>query len=192
MTEGRDLSPELAAEIAAPVLRPFIAIAIDTPDPVRAWTGKGTLPFLDEEWTGIEGIARIDEIRQGTDGSAEGVTATLYRVPSEFRDDLADQAVRDCGFRLYFGALDEAFATVRGHRLIFNGRLQRYDIADAGDELSVTVGGEGRSIDQRRPAIKRFTDEYQQMKHPGDRGFEYAARLTEIPILWARGDQAGL
>lgn len=197
----RDLDPALDAEVKAPSLRPFLAIHIDFPDPVFAFTGKGAIRFNrdgspvtpeSQEWLGIEGIATIDTITEGTTGSAAGVSATLLRIPSEFRDDIADQAVRGCLYELFVGAFDTDFQTVRGVKLIWKGTLQSYRIVDGGDNITVTAGGESRAIDQRRPTIKRFTDEYQQRRFPGDKCFEYVPSLAEIPILWAQAKQDGL
>lgn len=190
MTEGRGLSPELSAEIAAPVLRPFLAVFIDTPDPVRAFTGKGEIAFDGQYWTGIEGVATIESVGESTSGSASALKCTLLRVPGEFRDDLADQAVRGCTMELHLGALDETHRRVIGTKRIRKCTLQGYDIADDGTELTVAATGESRMIDQRRVAIKRFTDEAQQRKYPGDRGFEYAAAMTEVPVLWAKAAQS--
>lgn len=188
---SRDLPPGLKTAIAERVVRPFIAVHIDFPDPVFAWTGRGTIRFNDEDWTGIHTVGAIDTIGEDTDGSATGVKATLLEVPANFRDDLADQAVRGCLYELYVGALDETFQQVVGYKLLWKGRLGSYEIVDGGDTLTVTAGGESRQIDQRRPSIKRFTNERQQRLHPGDRFFEYLPRMTEIPILWAKANQSG-
>lgn len=185
----RDLDPILAAEFARDELRPFIGVHIDLPDPVFAVTGNATIRYAGEEWTAIGGLASIDTVGEGTDGSAVGVKATLYQVPSEFRDDVADQAVRGCLYELYVGALDAAYTEVLGFKLLWKGRLDTYDITDAGDSITVSVGGESRMRDQRRPAIKRFTDWWQQRLFPGDLAFQYAARMVEVPILWAKAPQ---
>lgn len=185
----RDLDPVLAAEFARDELRPFIGVHIDLPDPVFAVTGNATIRYAGEEWTAIGGLASIDTVGEGTDGSAVGVKATLYQVPSEFRDDVADQAVRGCLYELYVGALDAAYKEVLGFKLLWKGRLDTYDITDAGDSITVSAGGESRMRDQRRPAIKRFTDWWQQRRFPGDLAFQYAARMVEVPILWAKARQ---
>jgi hypothetical protein len=154
---------------------------IELPDPVYAWTGIGTLIFDDADgasrtWQGAGGIGAVDTIGEATDGSATGVKGTLFEVPSEFRDDIERQAVRGVIMELYVGTLNETYQQVDATVLLWKGRLDQYKITDGGATLSVEITGESRAIDQRRPAIKRFTDEYQQRKHPGDLFFQYVRR----------------
>lgn len=191
---SRDIPAELETEINESVVRPFLALYIALPDPVRAWTGQGTIEFDDsdgnpQEWTGVGTAGAIDVVGEAADGSATGIKATLFQVPSQFREDIADQAVRGAAFEVYVGALDETFQTVEAATLLWKGRLDEYRITDAGDSISVEVTGESRAIDQRRPSIKRFTDEYQQRRHPGDLFFQYVSQMAELPILWAAAAQ---
>jgi hypothetical protein len=191
---SRDIPADLQTAIEEPVVRPFMAIRIELPDPVFVWTGSGMLVFDDADggshnWLGAGGIGAIDTVGEATDGSATGVRATLFNVPSEFRDDIADQAERGVLMELYVGALNETFQTVDSVALIWKGRLDQYKITDGGATLSVEVVGESRAIDQRRPAIKRFTDEYQQRKHPGDLFFQFVPQMVEVAILWAKAEQ---
>jgi hypothetical protein len=191
---SRDLPPALEAAVDAPVVRPFLALRIELPDPVYVWTGRGLLVFADSggtsrDWLGAGDLGSIDTIGEATDGSATGIKAALYNVPGEFRDDIADQAVRGGLFEVYVGALNETFQSIEAVQMLWRGRLDQYLVTDGGDTLTVEVTGESRGIDQRRPAIKRFTHEYQQRKHPGDLFFQYVARMTEIPILWAAASQ---
>jgi hypothetical protein len=191
----RPIPTGLQDAIDAPVVRPFFALRLETPDPVYGWSGTGRLIFDDADgnsrnWIGVGEFGAIDTVGEATDGSATGVRATLLKVPAEFRDDIADQAVRGVLFELYVGALNETFQQIDGVALLWKGRLDKYTITDAGTTLSVEVTGESRAIDQRRPAIKRFTNEYQQRKYPGDLFFEYVPGLTEVSILWAKAEQS--
>lgn len=188
---SRELPPGLEQEIAKAALNPFLAVFVDLPDPVRAWTGIGTIGFKGAEWTGAGGVGAIDGIGEATDGSATGVKCTLNKIPTELRMDVERQAVKGAAFEIYIGALDETYSQVKGFKLVWKGRLDTYKIIDGGDTLTVEITGESRAIDQRRPAIKRFTDEYQQRRHPGDKFFEYVPQMAEIPILWAKAEQGG-
>jgi hypothetical protein len=191
----RGISTDLSDAIDEKIVNPFFALRLETPDPVYAWSGSGTLIFDDADgtsrnWIGVGEFGAIDTIGESSDGSATGVRATLLKVPSEFRDDIADQAVRGVLYEIYIGALNETYQQIDGVALLWKGRLDSYKITDAGATLSVEVAGESRAIDQRRPAIKRFTDEYQQRKHPGDLFFQYVSQMTEVSILWAKSEQS--
>lgn len=197
MRRVRPISPELQAEIEKDVVRPFFAVGIEFPDPVFIWTGIGDVSFAGEEWIGIGGvdgdgnaacIGSLDTIGEGTDGSATGIKVTIVGISPEHREHLEAQALRGSQFRVYFGALNETRQIVQAYKLLTRARLDSYQIVD-GDTLSVIVTGESRMIDQRRPAIKRYTDAYQQRKYPGDRFFEYMPQLPSIPILWAKARQ---
>lgn len=192
MTGIRDLDPALADEVEKPELRPFLGVHIDLPDPVYAVTGNATIRYAGEEWTAIGGLGTIDTIGEGTDGSSVGVKCSLYQVPAEFRDDVADQAVRGCLYELYVGALDSGYRDVIGFKQIWKGRLDTYEIVDGGETITVSAGGESRMRDQRRPAIKRFTDWWQQRRYPGDLAFQYVNRMVEVPILWAKAKQSAV
>lgn len=197
MTGGRGLPGPLETALDQPVVRPFLAVRIELPDPVYVWTGRGTITFNDADgnsrnWLGAGGLGAIDTVGEASDGSATGIRVSLFDIPTEFRDDIADQATRGCKFEVYAGSLNETYQTIDATALIWNGRLGEYKINDAGDTLSVEVTGESRAIDQRRPSIKRFTDEYQERHHPGDKFFEYVPRMPEVTILWAKGEQSSV
>ncbi len=193
---SRGIPAGLQTAIDAPVVRPFLAVRILLPDPVYAWTGIGTIVFNDVDeisrtWIGTGGMSSIDAIGEGSDGSATGIRVALLNIPSEFRADIADQAVRGVLFEVYTGSLNETYQLVASSTLIWRGRLDDYSIIDNGASISVEITGESRAIDQRRPAIKRFTHEYQTRKYPGDLFFEYVTKMTEISILWGKAEPNG-
>lgn len=194
---SRDLPTDLTNAIEAAVVRPFLAVRIELPDPVYAWTGIGTILFNDAEgtphsWQGAGEVGSIDAVGESGDGSATGIRVALYKIPAELADDIAAQATRGAVFELYAGALNETYQIVESTALIWKGRLDEYRINDGGDTLSVELAGESRAIDQNRPAIKRFTDEYQQRKYPGDLFFEYVSQMTEVSILWGKAEQSSV
>lgn len=194
---SRDIPAGLETAIGLPVVRPFLAVRIELPDPVYAWTGTGTLIFNDadgasHDWIGAGQLGSIDAIGEASDGSATGMRVALFEIPAELAADIHAQATRGALFECYVGTLNETFQTVEAVTLIWKGRVDEYKINDGGATLSVEIAGESRAIDQRRPAIKRFTDEYQQRKHPGDLFFEYVSQMTEVSILWGKAELSGV
>lgn len=185
---SRDIDPVLEAAVGEPVVRPFLGLHIDLPDPVRAFTGIGTMDIDGDLWIGAGGIGAVDTVGESTDGSATGIKAQLNKVPSELWQDVADQATKGALFEVYVGTFDETFQTVEAFQLLWKGRLDQYNIIDGGETLTVEVLGESRQRDQFRPAIKRFTDEYQQRAHPGDLFFQYVPKMVEVAVLWAKAE----
>jgi hypothetical protein len=190
---SRDLPTDLETAIDEPVVRPFLAVRIELPDPVYAWTGRGIINFDDadsnnRDWIGAGELGSIDTVGEATDGSATGIRVALNQIPSEFREDIAQQAVRGGKFEVYVGSLNETYQTVEATVLLNRYKVDQYKVTDGGTSLSVEVAGESRAIDQRRPAIKRFTNEYQQRVHPGDKFLEYVSKMTEVSILWAQAE----
>lgn len=191
---SRNLPAALATAIEQPVLNPFLALQLETPDPVNVWTGRGTIVFnnsagASKNWLGAGDLGALESIGESTDGSATGLRAVLHKIPAEFADYLAEEPARGAKMEVYIGVLNETFQTVDAAKLLNRYRLDQYKITDGGDTLSVEIVGESRAIDARRPAIKRFTDEYQQRIYPGDKFFEYVSRMTEVSILWAKASQ---
>lgn len=192
---SRELDADLESAIEQSVVKPFIAVRIELPDPVYAFTGQGTITFADSngttrDWTGAGETGTIDAVGESTDGSATGIKVGLFKVPSEFRDDIAEQATRGALFEVYVGAIElgEGWNSVLATKMLWRGRVDEYTITDGGTSLGVEISGESRAIDQQRPSIKRFTNEYQTRKHPGDLFFQYVDKMSEIPILWAKAE----
>lgn len=191
---SRELPSELAAAVDEPVVRPFLAVRIEIPDPVLVWTGSGTLLFDDSdgderEWIGTGTLGSLDTVGEATDGGATGIKVGLNNIPPELAGDIAEQAVKGVAFEVYVGTLNETMQTVEATKLIFKGRLDEWKVTDSGASLTVEVTGESRAIDQRRPAIRRFTNEAQQRRFPGDRFLEYLPQLAEIQVVWAAAEQ---
>jgi hypothetical protein len=87
---SRPIPTALETDIEAPVVRPFLALRIELPDPVYVWTGQGTIQFADADgvtrtWLGAGGLGALDTVGEATDGSATGIRATLFEVPGRLQ-----------------------------------------------------------------------------------------------------------
>ena len=179
---SRDLGA-LGGEIVKPVFNPFYALAIGLPEAVRAWTGIGTLRFGGYDYDGTGAFGSIGE---GTDGSAIGMTATLSGISPDLVDDIFNQPYRGASFQLFIGATADDFKTISAEPvLLWRGKVDAVTVAD-GEQLAVTITAESRMRDQGRPRVRRYTNQEQQQRHPGDRMFEYLPSLAEINMVWGK------
>ncbi|API58857.1 hypothetical protein BSL82_05650 [Tardibacter chloracetimidivorans] len=183
---SRDLGTALSREVVKPSLNPFFAVELALDDPIRAWTGIGELSFGGHTWLGTGALGTVSGIGEDADGAATGVSVTLSGIDPSFEADLMEQDYRGKGFSLYVGALDEAFKTVAaGPKLLWKGRVDSVEVQD-GDTLAITITAESRMRDQGRPRIRRYTDQEQRRRFPGDRFFEYLTQMVEVSILWGK------
>ena len=56
----------------------------------------------------------------------------------------------------------------------------------AGQSAVIGINCESRLLDMNVPVYRRYTNEDQQIDHPGDRGFEFVSAIQETTIYWGR------
>lgn len=176
----------LGVEVQKPQLNPFVAVHIALDDPVRAWTGVGTVAFGGFIYEGVGALGSISPIGEEIDGAAVGVSVTLSGIDPSFELDLLSQPYRGRLFEVFVGALNERFdgMAVEPVRL-WRGYVDSVTLQD-GERLSVTITAESEMRDQGRPRVRRYSDQEQRRRYPGDRFFEYLPQLAEVPILWGK------
>jgi hypothetical protein len=181
---SRQLPAALRDEIEAPELRPFFAVSIDLPDPVYAWSGVGEITFDGKTFDGVGSLGGISAISEQADGTASGISLTLSGIDPEFTQYLINQPYRGAHTAVYVGALDAGFAEVVAWKRLSTWRLNAVSIVDDESGMTITVECEGAFIDQTRARVRRFTNEEQQRRYPGDKFFEYMAAMQEVRVIW--------
>lgn len=186
---SRQLPSTLQGEIQAPALRPFFAVHIALPDPVCAWSGVGEITFDGKTFDGVGSLGGVSAIAEQADGTASGISLSLSGIDPSFTQYLIEQPYRGARVELYLGVLDQGFAQVTAWKRLSIWRLNAVSLAETASEdgevaVTVTVECEGAFIDQTRARVRRFTDEEQQRRYPGDRFFEYMAAMQEVRLIW--------
>lgn len=182
---SRDLPELLAADLASPNRRPFLAVHMALADPVSAWTGLGPLSFGGRTYLGTGRFGSIEPAGESDDGGAGGLRLTLGGIPPAMEADIMEQAYRGATIELFAGTTDPTFKLASGPKRLERMIIDTVEIVH-GDELTLSIGAETRMRDQGRPRIRRYTDAEQQRRFPGDRFFEYLPSLQEVSIPWGR------
>ena len=159
---SRSLSVALANALDDEVVNPFFAVDLYfQSETVYLWTGYGELVIGAKTYLGVGSLLNISSVEETTEIEAKGATLTLSGIPSSILSLALDEPFQGRECRIYFG-VEEA------------------------STCAVSVTAENVLIKLERPTVRRFTDQDQKSRYPGDRGLEYIASLQDKEIFWGR------
>lgn len=153
---------------------------------VRFWTGRGTISWSGQDWTGAGELIGISDIEESAEVVATGITVSLAGVDPALVSIVIGEARQNMPGRIWIGLLDQAGAIVGDPYLAFRGVLDVPQITDGADTCTISVTYENVLGELLRPREIRYTDEAQKALFPDDRGFEYVTKIQDIEIKWTR------
>jgi len=130
------------------------------------------------QFSGIEEVSRLEN---------NEVTIALSGVDQAYISVLLSNDYIDRPARIYRVIINEAGDVVDGKILLFDGRIDQPIFQDDPDKGTSTISLQCSShwIDFERTNPRRYSDEEQQFRYSGDKGFEF---VSEIPLelIWGR------
>lgn len=174
------------AESQAAVTRPVLLAWFDFPEePVRAWSGVGTLSWDGATWTGVGTFGEIAAIEETLDVRATGGEFRLSGVPSELLLEVSQTPLQGRPVKLWLGFMAEDWQSLAAEPvLLFQGRMDTLDLTDGANTAVIVLRAENRLRDLERPRLRRYTTEDQVTEFPGDLGFAFVPELQEAEIHW--------
>jgi hypothetical protein len=180
---SRDLEAALEGALGDAVLEPFFAIELlfDS-GALRFWTGYGTKTIGGEEYIGTGSLLGISDIGETAEIAAAGVTLTLSGVPSELLSLALSEPYQNRIARVHFGLIGSEDDMAE----VFTGTMDQLNIEEGPETSVVQVAIENRLLDLERPRVRRYTNNDQQSRFPGDKGFEFVETVQDREIFWGR------
>lgn len=168
-----------------------------TTEPMRLWRGEGILRTQDDaQWKGLGTFGSMSGIEQAVNGEApeasfvlSGIDADILRLArDEFEAEVRGRMVRV--LIQFFGTddpddpdnqrvLDLPYPVWAGRCLMPTFTLD----AESG-ERSVAITAESLFSLRSRPRYAMYTDRDQQLRFPGDKGFEFVGTLINKVTTW--------
>lgn len=181
----RALDPNAIAAVTAGHVPYLFFVQLDFSAPLRVCSAGYDIEWNGETWLGLGTLGGIEPIREQANLEAAGVRLTLSGVPTDLiAVTLAEQYQgRPC--QIWFAPLREDLRLDVTPIRLFAGRMDTMD-TEVGDTATITVTAESRMVTWDRPRIRRYNNEDQQSRYPGDRGFEYVAQMVSKDLLWGR------
>lgn len=188
------LPSALSAAVLERVVRPFYLVELDFPaphGPIRVWSGVGWLTWNDAQWGGVSNFGGISDLEETCDLRAAGITLTLFGIPTEQLDPLNAALMshyQGRAVRIWKGLFDEDWAIIADPVRVWTGKMDapRIVLGDDKTAIGVSLAAENILADLSRSRVRRWTDQDQKRRFPGDKGFEYVATLQELEIFWGR------
>ncbi len=148
---------------------------------VRAHDGVGKLTFNGYDYTGLGEFVGLEEIDEGLDTVARGVTATLSGPSSVLTAALTENYQnREATF--YIGLLAEDLTWIADPEELWSGRMDTLSIKLGEKSSSITLTCEHRL--RREANVARFTDSDQQTAYTGDLFFSLMDKIPGYKSLW--------
>lgn len=136
-------------------------------------------------WLGIGGLGTIEPIQEQASLEAIGLRLTLSGVPTEAIAITLGEQYQGKPCQIWFAPLREDLQLLSSPVRAFSGRMDTMD-TEVGETATITVSVESRMVAWERAKTRRYNNEDQQSRYPGDRGFEFVAQMVEKNLSWGR------
>ncbi len=181
----RILTPALLLEIAKDIKYPVAFVHIKFPSgDLRLWSGLGPITFGGHEWIGAGDLGKISPIEETTKLESAGLKLTLAGVKFENLALALGELRQGLPVELWLGFMTNSDELIADPASVFAGETDQADIHEDGATVDITISVESRMQLLQQKKERRRTHEDQQIRYPGDRGFEYVAALQNAEIKW--------
>jgi hypothetical protein len=185
---SRGLSPAALAAVTAETVLACIAVdlAFDSGH-VRLCTAPQSIFIEGEEYLGVGILGGISRVEETAEVKAPAVSVTLAGVPRDAISIALNEHYQGRRATIFMVLLNKvSHAVINDPIILLRGKMDQMLVSfgeTATVELTIT---NGLAIwDQA--VNRRYTDEEQQRRHPGDKFFRFVSATAEKNIVWPAG-----
>lgn len=182
MTISASNQAALEAEHASRIHFLFLDFAIE---PFYACTGVRTYTTLGQDWLGIGEISGISDIAEGADAAARPVTITASGVDSWITEPVLSRTnYKGRSAIVYRGQLDANRDLIDDPWPIWTGRMDVGSMQWDEEVYLANIVCEPLAARLLRANVSRYSDQDHQIRHPGDKFFEFLAQMEKKDVVW--------
>jgi hypothetical protein len=184
---SRAVPAALLAALSGPVVTPYLAIEIlfDS-GALRLWTGIGSRTIEGQVYTGSGSLLAFDGIEELADLTAKDVTVTLSGLPGSMIALALAEPFQRRQARILQGE-----ASVADVVEIFSGIVNLMPLRDGVETCAIAVRLDSKLVTLRRPRLRRYTQEMQAARYPGDTFLSFVTGLVTAEIPFGRKTTTG-
>ena len=183
----RSITAGVLAEVTAPSFYPAIFIELDFSSGFsRLWTGSGDITWDTKTWNGAGQVGKISKVEETQRSIASGISFQLSGIDPANLSIALSEYYQGRSAKVWLGFLDANGDVIPDPIGPFAYRMDTMEIDKGADTSTITINAENELIDLKKPRIRRYTDQDQQIEYAGDKGFEYVAGLQDKSINWGK------
>lgn len=180
---ARDLSPALLTALGQTVIRPAYLVDLDTTaGHARAWAGIGSLFWGGSpanEFLGVGELGSISVIPETRDIRAVGIIIRLSGIPASMVSLALNEAQPGLDLLVYIGMFTDAGVLIVDPYLSWSGMSDSVTMVEGAATSTIQIAGENELARLQHANESRYTHDDQQIRFPGDMGFEFQEQLND-------------
>jgi hypothetical protein len=183
----------MLAQLSAQKIKPVLFLQMQFTDGAAyMWSGIGNLQWNGQTWLGLGQLGTISAIEESSEIKATNVTFTLAGISQEDIRHALVQVRQGSPVKLWFGCLGDNNNVLADPLQIFAGRMDVPTIDEGTQTATISIAVENRLIDLNRSRERRYTDQDQQIDHPGDLGMQYVQLIQNWNGTWGKAGPGGI
>ena len=181
------VSTAMATGLAAQSVLPVLLVELHLNSGVQyCWSGVGSIVWNGQTWQGVGAFGAIGDVVESEEIAVNGMQLSLQGIPYTDLNgaavDPVEQALSECQQSnpviLYFGLFDNAAgALVVDPVIAFSGRMDKIQIEEGAETVTITMNVEPQRVDINRDRDRRYADQDQRLNYPTDSGFKQVTDL---------------
>ena len=183
----RQMTPAYLAAIQSGMLRPALFVeAHFTSGPIYVWSGIGPIAWNGETWTGVGSLGSVSAVEEAATVAAKGITLRLSGIDASLLTGILLEFRVGLPVIVSLGLFDDSSALIPDPVCCFAGQMDQPTLDVDGTTATIAINCENRLVELNVSVDRRYTNEDQQLDHPGDRGLEFVNSIQEAQIYWGR------
>lgn len=182
---NRNIDSGTVSAVSAGHVPYLFFVQMDFSTPLRVCSAAYDIEWNGYIWLGLGTLGGLEPIEEQAGLEAIGARLTLTGIPTEVIAISLGEKYQGRPCQIWFTPLRDDLQMLLTPVRLFSGRMDTMD-SEVGDTATITVTAESRMVSWDKPRVRRYNNEDQQSRYPGDRGFEFVAQMVERNLLWGR------
>lgn len=180
----RTLTTAMKTAIAANCIFPAIFLdATFRTGPVYLWTGIGSITWNSHTYLGLGTLGGITPIEEGSTVSARNVTLTLSGIDPTWLSHVLTEFQINSPVIIRLG-LFSGGSLVTDPVIAWAGKMDQPSIDVSAETAILSISCENRMLGLNQSNVRRYTNDDQQLDHPGDTAFAGVMGIQERTIYF--------